>query len=240
MLFDFFGTLVEYQPDRSRLRSPRAAQLARSMGFAGGHDVFVRIWDHASSELERAASRTRREFSMADAAAAFGAAAGIALTAEQSQRLGQAFVTEWSQHLRPVPGAADLVQRLARRCRVAVVSNTHDVDMVPRLLSEMGVGGDVAAVVLSVEHGWQKPHASIYLAALDELDCRPGDAVFVGDNVEADYLGPRRAGMTAYLIDPDGRSTVPSAHRLTSVVDLAQAMGLEPEQGSNRSSGTGV
>lgn len=221
VLFDFFGTLVEYQPDRSRLAAAGTHRLARSHGFAGDHDTFVTVWDTASNQLEQAARATLREFSITDAATAFGTAAGLDLTPDAAQELGRSYVREWSHHVRPIAGASEMIRQLARTVSVAVVSNTHDADMVPDMLSKMGVSDEVSTVVLSVTHGWLKPHPSIYATALERVGCTPGQATFVGDSYEADYLGPRHAGMSAFLIDPAAAHGVPSSARLASVLDIA-------------------
>jgi putative hydrolase of the HAD superfamily len=47
--------------------------------------------------------------------------------------------------------------------------------------------------------------------------------VFVGDSYDADFLGPTRLGMDAWLIVGDGREVpaeVPASRRLASVLDL--------------------
>jgi len=227
LLFDFFGTLVEYQPDRSRLGSPRSHELARSFGFAGDHETFVRTWNEASLVLERTARRTLREFSMDDAAAAFAAASNLDLTEHQVAAMGTSFVSEWACHIQPVPGVGDLIHRLAEHWSIAVVSNTHDLDMVPNMLDDMAILPDLSTVTLSIGHGWMKPHSSIYTAALNALDCSATEAVFIGDNYEADYAGPTRAGMHALLIDPEAEHPIPANHRLASVLDVAEALEID-------------
>ncbi len=220
VLFDFFGTLVEYQPDRARLGAPETHRLARSCGFEGDHDTFVTVWDTASSQLEQTASATLREFSMTDAARAFGEATDLNLTLDETTALGRSYVEEWSRHVHPIPGVTELIRHLARTLTVAVVSNTHDPDMVPTMLRAMGVSDDISTVVLSVDHGWLKPHPSIYTEALERVGCAAEDAVFVGDSLEADYLGPLDAGMRAFLIDPADAHGVPAPARLTSALDI--------------------
>lgn len=71
VLFNFFGTLVEYQPHRPRLGAADAHRLARSYGFKSDHDTFVSVWDKASSRLEQAARTTLRKSSMTEAAGCF-------------------------------------------------------------------------------------------------------------------------------------------------------------------------
>ncbi len=46
------------------------------------------------------------------------------------------------------------------------------------------------------------------------------DVVFVGDNYEADFVGPSQAGLHGYLIDPDQAHDVPDHRRLNSVLGI--------------------
>ena len=56
--------------------------------------------------------------------------------------------------------------------------------------------------------------------ALERLGSRADHVAFVGDSYEADYLGPQRAGMTAYLIDPAARYRLPPAASIRTVLDI--------------------
>ena len=66
-----------------------------------------------------------------------------------------------------------------RGVRTAVVSNC-DHFAIP-LVEALGLKDEVDALVLSCQVGSHKPDAAIYLAALDALDARPEQAVFVDD-----------------------------------------------------------
>lgn len=225
VLFDFFGTLVEYQPDRSRLSYPKSHELLSSWGHPLTHDAFVTAWDLASATLERRSAVSFEEFTMADAAHAFSSSCGLQLSADRCQELGSSFVAEWQQHVRPIAGVPGLLAQLAGSVRLGIVSNTHDVAMVPSLLRSMGLTDRFEVVVLSVAHGYRKPHPSIYRAALEQLGCAAERVVFVGDSHEADYVGAVEAGMTAYLIDPVSAHDIPAAFRLASVLDVADRLG---------------
>ena len=224
VLFDFFGTLVEYQPDRARLEYPRSHRLLSSWGHSLTHQTFITQWDHASANLELRAAASFEEFTMADAALAFSLTCDLQLSPDRCQELGSTFVTEWQQHIRPIDGVAELLARLARSVRLGIVSNTNDAAMVPSILRSMGVADAFEVVVLSVSHGYRKPHPSIYRAALDHLGCPAEQVAFVGDSYDADYIGAELAGMTAYLIDPRAAYDVPSAVRLASVLDAEKRL----------------
>jgi putative hydrolase of the HAD superfamily len=220
ILFDFFGTLVRYQPDRTALAYPRSHGLLAGWGWRQDHDDFVTLWDQASRAVEAASSGTYEEPSMLDFSTAFGDLAELDLAEDQLSDLATCFVEEWSQHVQPIAGAHELLQALSRRYRLGIVSNTNDTAMVPRIVADHFTPSSFEHTLLSVEHGFRKPHRSIYEAALRLFDVEADQTLFVGDSFEADYRGPTGVGMRAFLIDPDEAHQVPADHRLTSVLEL--------------------
>jgi putative hydrolase of the HAD superfamily len=66
-------------------------------------------------------------------------------------------------------------------------------------------GLEVDAVLTSLAHGKTKPHEAIFRHMLELLDVAPGEALMVGDDVEADIEGAHGIGMRAVLVDRDGR-----------------------------------
>jgi putative hydrolase of the HAD superfamily len=221
ILLDFFGTLVGYEADRTKLRYASAWQVLVDVGLGLDHDEFVREWDAASLGVEARLNPDLREHSMLDYLTSFERAHGLELDGDVRDRFLGAFLDEWSAGVVPIDGTAVMLERLQRRCRLAVVSNTHDGRLVPALLDRFGLRGALDLVLLSVEHGFRKPHPSIYQAALDHFACPPDQALFVGDTLDADYLGPVACGIRSLLIDPDRRHPeVADEDRLDSVLGL--------------------
>ncbi|MEV4620250.1 HAD family hydrolase [Asanoa sp. NPDC049573] len=217
LLFDFFGTLVDY--DDGHARSPvRSAALAGSLlGEPLTAASFTARWDVVWASWESRCAPSCQEFSMRDVAGSF--LPGV--PAASVEAFIEVYIAEWNTGVRYLPGIRDLLGSLARTHRLAVVSNTHEPDLVPAHLAAMGVADLVDTVVTSVEVGVRKPSPTIYAEALSRLGIGPGAAVFVGDNPTADYFGPQAVGMRALLIDPAARhSAVPPADRLSSVFDL--------------------
>jgi putative hydrolase of the HAD superfamily len=56
-------------------------------------------------------------------------------------------------------------------------------------------------LVISSEVGFRKPHPAFYQAACASLGLSPGRVLCVGDDLENDVLGARRAGMRGLLLD---------------------------------------
>jgi putative hydrolase of the HAD superfamily len=224
ILFDFFGTLVAYQADRRALAYPRSHHLVVEWGCELSHDEFVTLWDLASRSAEERTATGLEELRMLDYAIEFSGRCPQALTLGQCAELAETFADEWSRHVRPVEGVADLLVDLATSFRLGIVSNTNNPEMVPRLVERHFAVEVIEMILLSVDHGRRKPHPSIYQAALGELGCHARRAVFVGDSYEADYLGPTAAGMAAFLIDPTCQHPVPTDNRLHTILDLPKRL----------------
>src|SRR5581483_7734793 len=71
--------------------------------------------------------------------------------------------------------------------------------------SHFELDGVISAAVSSPEHGFMKPHPSIFLAALGLVGARPAEALMVGDSVRQDIDGALGAGMRAVLLHRDPR-----------------------------------
>ncbi len=104
----------------------------------------------------------------------------------------------WASYYSLAASTHALLEALrARGLRLALVSNTASPEwLLLPVLEEQGLLARVDAVVLSSEVGKRKPHAAIFERALEEVAVEPGDALFVGDRIDADVLGASRVGMT--------------------------------------------
>ena len=87
--------------------------------------------------------------------------------------------------------------------RVGLISNSHR--SLASFESHFALQGLISAAVSSSEHGFMKPHPSIFAAALQLLNVPPADALMVGDSVRQDVDGALAVGMRAVLVDREGR-----------------------------------
>lgn len=74
------------------------------------------------------------------------------------------------------------------------------------LLRAMGLEGKVDIAVTSGDVGAEKPHAPIFLAALERAGVEPQEVIYVGDQVSSDVEGSRAVGMNPVLIDRNNRN----------------------------------
>lgn len=220
ILFDFFGTLVDYSASRTEQGYERTYRLLREAGTRLDYDGFLRLWSDVSESFEDEALSTLREFSMREVATTFLREAAPDANEALVGDFVSTYLAEWSKGVRYMDGLGAMLERLGSRYGLAVITNTHDPELVPGHLAKMGIAHMLEPVVMSVELGWRKPSPAIFQHALELLDARPEHCVYVGDNYEADYRGARAAGLQALLIDPHARSAAPKANRLASVLEL--------------------
>jgi putative hydrolase of the HAD superfamily len=90
----------------------------------------------------------------------------------------------------------------ARGFLIGLISNTHR--SLDAFRSHFELDELVAAAVSSCEHGYNKPHPSIFRTALRLLAVAPHEAVMVGDSFAHDVEGARAAGMHAVWLRRSG------------------------------------
>ncbi len=95
----------------------------------------------------------------------------------------------------------------AEGIKLGLISNGHR--SLVSFQSHFALDGLIAVTLSSSDHGFMKPHASIFQAALDAIGVAPALAVMVGDSYLHDILGAEHVGMRGVLIDRTGREAVP-------------------------------
>jgi putative hydrolase of the HAD superfamily len=93
------------------------------------------------------------------------------------------------------PGNLGVLETLAARMPVALVSNFDDGKACRRLLRDRGLLPYLDAVLISEEVGLRKPHPFIFREAARLVDCPCEEMLFVGDNPIDDIDGCRAVGM---------------------------------------------
>jgi putative hydrolase of the HAD superfamily len=89
--------------------------------------------------------------------------------------------------------------------RIGLISNTQRC--LTSFQRHFSLEGLFAVTVSSSDHGYMKPHPSIFEAALRHVEVDASDAVMVGDSLAHDIMGARKIGMRGVLV---ARSRVPA------------------------------
>jgi len=140
----------------------------------------------------------------------------------------QEIYEEWAacQHFSLYDDVGPTLRVLAARgLRLGLISNTHRC--LTSFQSHFELEGLITAAISSSQHGYMKPHRSIFEAALKLLDVAPEEAVMVGDSVEQDINGARSIGMHAVLVNRSSEApaatqmdSFPVIHALTELSDI--------------------
>jgi putative hydrolase of the HAD superfamily len=121
---------------------------------------------------------------------------------------------EWAanQHFSLYDDVAPVLRDLAGSgLRIGLISNTHRC--LTSFQEHFDLAGLISAAISSSEHGYNKPHPSIFRTALHLLQVRPEEAVMVGDNLKQDIEGALGVGMGAVLVCRSGTPRGPDCGR---------------------------
>jgi len=117
---------------------------------------------------------------------------------------------EWAacRHFTLYDDVPDVLRALhASGVKIGLISNSHRC--LASFEAHFELSGLFTVAVSSVEHGYMKPHPSIFEAALRGADVAAAEAVMVGDSLTHDVDGARRLGMRGVLVSRSGPVIAP-------------------------------
>lgn len=102
------------------------------------------------------------------------------------------------------PDVRETIEKLKKfGLKVGIITGGYEAD-IEQILPRVDLEGAFDVCVGADTTGKRKPHRKAFKHALKQLGVKPKEAVFVGDNLEADYLGAQKAGMIPVLIRRKG------------------------------------
>ncbi|MCU1387122.1 MAG: hydrolase, superfamily [Ilumatobacteraceae bacterium] len=228
VLFDFAGTLFD---DRD-LRDVHLQQLrfvADAAGCTGTDDELRAAYRQgmgiAYRSIAGAPSYLHRNLfggAFSGMATALGSSIDDATAQQAVSRQYRATID--AARLRP-DCLATLGALRAHGIHVQIVSNIDDEQFGP-MVTGLGLSDVIDAATSSEAAGSCKPDRAIYETALDTAGVRPQAALFVGDSIGHDIVGPATLGMrTAWLAPRPGAD--PGDARPDAIIgSLGEVLGL--------------
>jgi putative hydrolase of the HAD superfamily len=214
VFFDFYGTLVGWEPAARDIQRKSAA----AEGLEVDADAIERAYPTANALLDREnavqrlASRTpeQRESFLAEYERALLATAGYDVSLEMAHAIWLR-VRSTPKELALYPDARTTLEELRTAgFSLGVISNMG-ADL-PANLEQLGVLEIFTATVSSAEVGVAKPHPAVFEAALRKVGVEASDALHVGDGYESDVLGATAAGLQAVYLQRDTEGAAPAEH----------------------------
>jgi HAD superfamily hydrolase (TIGR01662 family) len=124
-------------------------------------------------------------------------------------RAAREIYDQWSacHHFEMYDDVPEVLRALhAGGVKIGLISNTQR--SLTAFESHFALDGLFAVAISSYDHGYMKPHPSIFESALTRVSARPDEAVMVGDSLAHDIQGALNLGMRAVLVSRSGQ--VPS------------------------------
>ncbi len=219
VLFDLGDTLIfqAHQPDEAALYEAMATQVRPLLKeWNAGIDIVRLLSDlYQAVEVAQSERRSRRlevdgPFVTQGALAAHGFEASEA-QAEAFWKASAVGLPLWGWQL--YPDSLDTLRKLRTMpVKVGLVSNSYyTVDTRVPLLHKLDLPDRLFDVfVFSADVMRPKPRPEPFQRALDLLDVKADDCVFVGDALDVDIVGAKALGMTT-VWKLNGRQEVPPA-----------------------------
>jgi putative hydrolase of the HAD superfamily len=110
------------------------------------------------------------------------------------------FFQDFVDSLELRPCAERLLQKATENCKVGLISNFTYAPVVYASLRKLGIDRYFSTTIVSQENGWRKPHPKIFNDALQKLQVKPSETVFIGDSPKEDIKGALQAGMKTVFV----------------------------------------
>lgn len=216
ILFDLFGTVVEFSPQVPTLQvagtqwrstmgwlQPVAETMLPQVGFA----ELLQALLATTEEIVRDRPPEYREIS-----SPIRFARALRRLGVEESRLDQIAGELSLVHMRHIAsltflpaGHRELLQQVAGAYRIGLVSNFDHAPTAHRILADAGVASLFEVTLISDDFGRRKPHRAIFRQALDRLGVEAAETWFIGDSLDDDIAGAAGIGMPSVWLDKKGK-----------------------------------
>lgn len=117
--------------------------------------------------------------------------------------------------------------------KLGLITDDYKID-VEKILPKVGLQKFFDVCVCGDTVGKRKPDLQVFKHALNQLNIRASEAIYVGDRLDTDYLGAKKAGMTPILIRrKSNKQEVAGVQCITSLKEVSKV--LEAMEGKGES-----
>ena len=204
VLFDLFDTLFLLESETIHI----PASLGKLVEFLNSEGIAVSLEDF-QREFTKAVNDTKSEISQTLEEPHFNFYVSKALgilghdsipSSQLVKRATKAFGDEFKKHAHLDPEAVGVLEKLHGRYELGIVSNLAISECAWELVQESKLKGFFDVIIVSGDINKRKPSSKIFWEASRILNVEVSETVFVGDNLDSDILGARKAGMLAVHI----------------------------------------
>lgn len=110
------------------------------------------------------------------------------------------FFQDYVESLELRPYAKKVLAKAASFCKLGLVSNFTYAPVVYSSLRRLDINRFFNAVVVSGDCGWRKPHPKVFAEALNMLNVKASEAIFMGDSPDEDIKGAIEKGLKTVFV----------------------------------------
>jgi putative hydrolase of the HAD superfamily len=204
ILFDMFDTLMIIQKEHA-FYSPAVknmynflAQNGVQSSFPEFRDAYIKARDALYEEADKKFEEPHFSIRVKNALENLGYIEPKAILVQGAT---EAFCDEFRNYVAIDADAYSTVEALHNQYQLGLVSNFAIPECVEKLLHQHKMNDFFSVVVVSAAVNRRKPCPDIFLTALQKMNVSAQEAVFVGDTVDADVIGPKQVGLRTIYID---------------------------------------
>lgn len=211
VLFDLDNTLYPYDPCNEAGKRG-ALEAARELGYDLDRAEFDALYQRGRRETKRdtggtGASHSRTLYFKHGLRRRAGRP-----VPDDALALTEAFWSTYFDAMEPFPGLEGTLSALSEAGVAVGITSNLTTRLQLRKLRALGIDDAVDAIVTSEEAGREKPGSVTFTLTLARLNCRPGEAVFVGDDPETDVAGGNAVGLETVLFNGETGADAPAEH----------------------------
>ena len=207
LLFDINSTLIDIETDERMEEAYRAiAHFLTYQGIDLRRGMVLDLYFQVMKEHFERSSETHPEFDAVEVwreiLSRTGGSYTRSLPPEKLKEL-PLVIAEMQRgisrkRLCPYPQVRETLDRLKPHYRMAIVSDAQTAYALPELRA-VGLHEYFDPIVISGDYGYRKPDARLFKTALDALEVRPEEAIFIGNDRYRDVFGAKQVGMKTVL-----------------------------------------
>lgn len=207
--FDCMDTLIQMEIASLDVYSEWAYRGASGLGLWEDERSFSRDWTaHRDRLLSQGDHREgtilgRIQDLLSERTARVGLDWSPRRIEEEARGIHRSYWERYRAAAYVLPEVPLVLEKIQREWEIpfGVVSNFMVQGGIPSLLEEHFLDRYFQVVLVSCDQGFRKPSEVIYRSAIRAAGVAPGEILFIGDDLLADYEGPRAMGMGSLLYD---------------------------------------
>lgn len=220
--FDIYGTLAGFYPQKEKIQKKilernkiflSETQISYGYKFA---DEFM-AWQKKIKPLRNMSTSEKKDF-FTEYENKILSSNNIQVNKDLSWKIWQEISLE-KYSLRIFDDTKDLLEwLLSKGIKSAGITNM-DIKG-DQLMLDLNLTSLLDFIITSYDEKYEKPDKRIFISSINKANVNPEECVYVGDQIESDYIGSKNAGMTPILIDRDDYYEDFSGNKIKSLGEL--------------------